>query len=394
MCDKIQMSKVVIESIGVLTPIGFLTKFSEQLFEANTAFSEFQAASEQTYPVARAAPEVEEMVKRLRDERAAYRSLDRSALFSIGAARECLGNRRLEDVGVNIGTSRGTTSSFEDTHTQFLRSGKVPAFTSPVTTLGNLSSWVLHDQGMSGAPLVHAATCTGGLAAVANGMAWLRSGMCKHFLAGASEAPLTPYTLAQMEAIGICGSIQLDYPCQPLASKRHPESGLVVGEGAGMLLLRSLSPEEEPPHGSVEIVEAALASEEPRSRTGVDPSGAGLIRSMGAALRETTPREVDAVITHAPGTKAGEEAELAALRTVFSKSLPPLLSPKWKFGHLFGASALLSIAAAFTFFRKQRLLETPYDTLYQESSPERLERILVNAAGFGGVTGSVLLRYH
>src|SRR5690606_23910564 len=127
-------------------------------------------------------------------------------LFAILASRIAVtaaGWKKGNSIGINIGSSRGATALFEKYHAEYLRCGKTETATSPATTLGNISSWVSYDLKSNGPDISHSVTCSTGLHAILNGCAWLGSGMADKFLAGGSEAALTPFTIAQMNALRI-----------------------------------------------------------------------------------------------------------------------------------------------------------------------------------------------
>ena len=133
-----------------------------------------------------------------------YKSLDPSVLMAILTSRKAVeqaGWDTQSDFGINIGSSRGATSLFENHYQEFLQTGKAQTLASPSTTLGNISSWVAHDLQSTGPELSHSITCSTGLHAVLNGIAWLRAGMSSAFLVGGSEAPLTAFTISQMKAM-------------------------------------------------------------------------------------------------------------------------------------------------------------------------------------------------
>jgi 3-oxoacyl-(acyl-carrier-protein) synthase len=134
-----------------------------------------------------------------------YKHLDKSVVMAILVARNCFENSNFsnKNIGINFGSSRGATTLFEKYHTDFIKEGSVSTFTSPATTLGNISSWVSHDLQINGPEISHSITCSTGLHALLNGIAWLQSGMSNEFLVGASEAPLTPFTLSQMTALKV-----------------------------------------------------------------------------------------------------------------------------------------------------------------------------------------------
>jgi 3-oxoacyl-(acyl-carrier-protein) synthase len=144
-------------------------------------------------------------IQTLRDSDVKYKSLDNSVLYAILASREAVKKAgwHNSNFGVNIGSSRGATQLFEKHHQEFLATGRTPTLTSPTTTLGNISTWVAHDLKSKGPELSHSITCSTALHALLNGIAWLQAGMADRFLVGGSEAPLTAFTIAQMQALKI-----------------------------------------------------------------------------------------------------------------------------------------------------------------------------------------------
>ena len=135
-----------------------------------------------------------------------YKSLDDTVLYAIFASRQAIKNagwNGSDNFGINIGSSRGATHLFETYHEDFLKNNKAKTLSSPTTTLGNISSWVAHDLQTQGPEISHSITCSTALHAMLNGIAWINSGMCDKFLVGGSEAPLTPFTIAQMQALKI-----------------------------------------------------------------------------------------------------------------------------------------------------------------------------------------------
>jgi 3-oxoacyl-(acyl-carrier-protein) synthase len=74
---------------------------------------------------------------------------------------------------------------------------------------------------------------------------------------------------------------------------------------------------------------------------------------------------------------------------VFGNKLPLLTSNKWKVGHTFATSGLLSIELAILMLQNQHFIETPF--YKNQNTTKKLNRILVNAVGFGGNAVSVLI---
>ena len=110
---------------------------------------------------------------------------------------------------------------------------------------------------------------------------------------------------------------------------------------------------------------------------------------MKMALQGHDPDSIDAIILHAPGTLKGDSAEYKAVQKVFGESLPLLTSNKWKIGHSLGASGLLSLELAVMMLEQQVFVPVPY--LPANNSDKPLQKILINAVGFGGNAVSILV---
>ncbi|WP_422857939.1 beta-ketoacyl synthase N-terminal-like domain-containing protein [Flagellimonas sp. S174] len=327
------------------------------------------------------------IVQKLRKSDAKYSSLDDSVLFAILSARKAIedaGWNKKTDFGINIGSSRGATSLFEDYHQEFLKEGNVSTLTSPTTTLGNISSWVAHDLKSSGPTISHSITCSTALHALLNGVAWIQSGMSETFLVGGSEAPLTPFTIAQIQALKIYSRLEGPYPCRALDLDKKRNS-MVLGEGASMACLeRGLKVNR-----LAKIEGIGYATEPLTHNVSISTDAKCFQDSMTMALQGVSPDEIDAIVLHAPGTVKGDLSEYNAIQKVFCNKTPFLTTNKWKVGHTFGASGMLSVEMAILMLQYQEYLQVPFAQQKTPSKP--IEKIMVNAVGFGGNAVSVLL---
>jgi len=213
--------------------------------------------------------------------------------------------------------------------------------------------------------------------------------MVDQFIVGGSEAPLTPFTIAQMKAMRIYATQQGEYPCKALDLHKK-ENTMVLGEAAACFLLSKKNSK----NSLAKITGYGTAIEKLSSATSVSLNGDCLQRSMEKALENVNLEEVDAIITHSPGTIKGDKAEFAAIEEVFGNEYPVLCNNKWQLGHTLGASSALSISMALEMFEKETIYEIPYlDVNF--TNPRNLPRIphkiLINATGFGGNAVSLLL---
>ncbi|HET9958745.1 MAG TPA: beta-ketoacyl synthase N-terminal-like domain-containing protein [Polyangiaceae bacterium] len=327
-----------------------------------------------------------------------YARLDPSVLFAILATREALATKpELESFAVCLGSSRGATERLEQTHRDFLNHGEVKPATSPTTTLGNLSSNVARDRFGPNVSVELSSACTSSLHAVLFGYAYLRAGLGAACLVGGAEAPLTPFTLAQLDALGLLNrDLESATPCRPLsgAASATPESTMnrmVLGEGACVLLLQRLPRSEAARRGALaEIVGIGSALEKTPHPASMSADGQALQQAMRAALAAQVAA-VDAVVVHAPGTARGDKAELAALAKVFGSHVPPLCSNKWQLGHTFGASGAFGIDFALALLAGAVPATAPFPSALSQPTGA-VRRVLVNGAGFGGTAVSVLLQ--
>jgi 3-oxoacyl-(acyl-carrier-protein) synthase len=92
---------------------------------------------------------------------------------------------------------------------------------------------------------------------------------------------------------------------------------------------------------------------------------------------------------HAPGTVKGDLTEYKAIESVFGESLPLLTTNKWKIGHTFGASGILSMELAVMMMRNNTFIDVPFVKVQIQTKP--IKKVLVNAVGFGGNAVSILL---
>jgi len=379
-------SPVYITSIASVSPLG---KTSEEIWERYKDPKHLISSHDFNGMDGYAAflpKKLKEEIAQFRDSKPHFRNLDESVLFAVFASREAVkrsGWSSGGNIGINIGSSRGATQLFEKYHASFLNTKKAEILASPSTTLGNISSWVAQDLQSSGPEISHSVTCSTGLHAVLNGIAWLQAGMADKFLVGGSEAALTPFTIAQMKAMKIYASQNLDFPCRALEMGKTRNS-MVLGEAAGVLCL-----EKNPENCIAKIGGIGYATEKLKHSVSISANAQCFQKSMKMAVGAIPLDEIDAVVMHAPGTQKGDKAEVNAILEVFGEQHPALTSNKWKIGHTFGASGILSLELAILMLQHQEFIPVPFSEF--QKSPNHLRNILVNAVGFGGNAVSVLV---
>ncbi|WP_162126617.1 beta-ketoacyl synthase N-terminal-like domain-containing protein [Flavobacterium phycosphaerae] len=380
-------TKIAITSLASLSPLGHTPDeiWNEYLSPKTLIAAKAFDGKEQL--VATLPERIRTEIQALRNEDSKYKALDETVLMAILTSRKAIadaGWQRGDDFGINIGSSRGATRLFEKHHLEFIETGKTATLSSPTTTLGNISSWVAHDLKSQGPEISHSITCSTALHAVLNAAAWLQSGMASKFLVGGSEAPLTPFTLAQMNALKIYAKENQAYPCRAFDLTKTKNS-MVLGEGAAMACLEL--GEKQNALGYISGI--GFATDELEHNISISEEAQCFQKSMQMALKDTPLETVDAIVMHAPGTVKGDTSEYKAIQKVFGQPLPMLTTNKWKIGHTFGASGILSMELALLMMQHNTFIGVPFG---ETQLPRKdIKKVLINAVGFGGNAVSVLL---
>lgn len=379
--------QISITAIGTISPIGTSISETWKSYENKEHYISSKAFQGKDVWVSKLSKDAKNEIERIRQSDNKYKSLDNSVLFAIYASRQAVkqaGWHANDNFGINIGSSRGATSLFEKYHESFLKHHKSDTLSSPTTTLGNISSWVAHDLQTQGPEISHSITCSTALHSVLNGIAWINSGMCSKFLVGGSEAPLTPFTIAQMQALKIYSKENGEVPCRAL-DVHKTKNTMILGEGASMICLESGTTT----NALAKIVGVGYATEVLKHNISISSDAKCFQKSMQMALGNLKPNTVDVVVMHAPGTIKGDLSELKAIEIIFEKDVPAVTSNKWKIGHTFGASGALSLELAVMMLNTKKFITVPY--IKHQKQPKKIETIMVNAVGFGGNAVSILL---
>ena len=233
--------------------------------------------------------------------------------------------------------------------------------------------------GTPGGVLVSAA-CASGQTAVALAMGELRRGSCRHALVVGADIA-SEFVTSGFAALGALSRTV----CRPYDGDRD---GLTLGEGAGALLLSREGPGMGRLTAAAENCDAAHI-------TSPDLSG----RQLAAVCRQVLEGDLPgAVIGHGTGTVYNDQAEIAALQTVFPGGMPPLFSLKGNFGHILGATGVLQPALGLEFARRRLLppqagllSPMPGANVSRECRAIGRGRILSLNVGFGGLNSALVL---
>jgi nodulation protein E len=275
--------------------------------------------------------------------------LDRFSQFAIVAAREAFtdagfgsGDSAISGAAAIIGTGCGGKQTDEETYLQLYKQGRTRAhpLTIPKGMPSAAASMVSQHLGIKGPVFSIASACASGAHAVTQGRQMILSGLVDVALVGGTDAPFTYGLLKAWEALRVVSN----ETCRPFSRDR---SGMVLGEGAGMLVLECADhAQRRRARIYAELAGCGMSSDAGHiTRPDVD----GIARAISDALAEAglEADAVDYINAHGTGTLANDVAETEALHRVFGKHANSLLvsSTKSMHGHALGAASALELIA-------------------------------------------------
>jgi len=297
------------------------------------------------------------------------RMLDRVSQFAVVAARQALQDSGIDllaadrdRIGVFVGCGMGGSLTMDDGYRTLYgdRSDRIKPFTILAGMHNAPAAWIGIEHGLGGPNLTYSTACSS--SAVAIGEAWLRvaSGSLDVAMAGGSEAPLSLGSLKAWGAMHTLASIDPDdaaTSCKPFSRNR---SGMVLGEGAAMLVLepwdRAVA-RGATIHG--EMLGYGLTTDHGHITR---PSVEGQVSAMRMALKSArlSPADIGAINAHGTGTQANDAVETAAIKAVFDGLAGdiPISATKAMHGHLLGATAALECALSLLAMQQAIALPT------------------------------------
>jgi 3-oxoacyl-[acyl-carrier-protein] synthase II len=404
------MKRVVVTGIGAITAIGSgVDGLWQGILRGQSGIrriTRFDATSFDS----QVAGEVTDFDPLAHFEARRLKRLDRFAQFSLVAAKMALEDSRLPErgaaVGVCTGTALGGVSLAEHQHELYLRQG-LRAVNPALAFLvfgGSGGSHIAIEFGLSGPGNTNSNSCASGAIALGDALRYIRSGHATAMVAGAAEAPLAPLSFGAFDLLRAM-SKRNDEPgraCRPFDAERD---GFVMGEGAAMFVLEEWEhARNRGAHIYAEILGYAC-NNDAYHMLAPRPDGSCAARCMQDALADAKlPAErIDYINAHATGTPLGDSAETLAIKQVFGDRAYkiPVSSTKAFHAHPLGASGAIEAAICCLAFRHNYLpptlnLDRPgpdcdLDYIPNVGREARVDYILSNSFGFGGINASLVL---
>ncbi len=409
-----QRRRVVITGIGAITPIGLTVSGLREGLRAERSavgpVTRFDPSPWRT----KIAAQINDFSPGDHLEKKRSARLDRFGQFSVVAARMALADGALdlahEDrdrVGAMMGTALGGVGAAEVEVHNFLREGVHGVDPSIALKVfgGAASCNIAIELGVSGPNSTNAMSCASGTIAIGDALRAIRDGYADIMLAGGAEAPLAPLSFGAFAIIRAM-STRNDDPSTASRPFDRGRDGFVMGEGAAVLLLE----EHDRAIARGARIYAELigygTTNDAHHMTAPRPDGRQAARAMSLALADADvhPHEIGYVNAHGSSTPLNDPTETLAMKQVFGEHAATLevSSTKGYYGHALGASGAFESAISALAIHDEWLpptlnLVTPADGCDLDYIPgagraARVEHVLTNSFGFGGINAALVLR--
>jgi minimal PKS ketosynthase (KS/KS alpha) len=348
------------------------------------------------------------------------RRSDRYVQFALAAAAEALAESGLEldddelldRTGVVMGTAVGGTTALEQEYVVASESGRDwlvdPDCTSPFLYQALMPSSLAADlacaYGTHGPAQVLSSGCTSGIDSVGYAFQLVQDGEADVVLAGASDSPISPVTVASFDAIKATSPDNSD-PAHASRPFDRDRKGFILGEGCAVLVLEEL----EHARRRDAPVYCEIAGYATRGNayhmTGLRPDGVEMAEAIRDSMAQARldPEGLDYVNAHGSSTKQNDRHETAAYKRALGEAAyrVPVSSIKSMIGHSLGAIGSLELAACALAIRHgvvpptanwaARDPECDLDYTPNVAREGRIRAALSVGSGFGGFQSAMVL---
>jgi 3-oxoacyl-[acyl-carrier-protein] synthase II len=280
--------------------------------------------------------------------------MDRFSHFSIAATQHALDDSRVEclqkrsDIGVILGTSVGGIYSHEMTCSNFFTQGyaSVSPLAIPVIMHNAAACNIARQFGFTGNNYTISTACSSASNAIGEAYRCIKHGYSEMIVTGGADATLSPVFLSAWNKLRVLSEHNDDptKACKPFSKNRN---GFVIGEGAGILILESLSSAKK---RNAKIYAEIIGYGNTNDAHHLTfPNMEQQVQAVRMAMAEAglTPEQIDYINAHGTGTKANDKVETETIKTVFGKHACsiPISSIKPVIGHTLGASGAMELIA-------------------------------------------------
>lgn len=406
--------RVVVTGIGALTPIG-LTKTGlwEGLQRRKSAVRSITRFDPSIFR-SRNAAEINDYIPTDHLDQKRAKRLDRFAQFSVVTARMALDDAELDlsrenrdRIGSTMGTALGGIAYAEGQLAHFLEGGlRAVDATLALAVFGGASSCnIAIEMGVTGPNSTNAMSCASGTIAIGDSFRMIRDGYADVMITGGAEAPLAPLCFGAFALIRSM-STRNDDPQTASRPFDRDRDGFVMAEGSAVLILEEMSRAQSRGAQIYAEIIGYGTSNDAYHMTAPRPDGSQAARCMQMALDDAhvLPTEIDYINTHGSSTPLNDSTETLAIKTVFGDHAHRLAlsGTKGYYGHALGASGAIEAAICSLALQNEWLPPTlnlavaddacDLNFLPGDGMRVRVEHVLSNSFGFGGINASLVMR--
>lgn len=395
--------RVVITGLGAITAIGHTAEESwAAALAGQPGTGPFTLLKKEDH-ITGTICEVKDFVPENYMDRRDARRRDRYQQLATVAARQAMAQAQLpitadgsHRIGLILGTGVGGIRTLVEQGQIFMENGlrRISPFAITMIMPNGAAGMLAIDYGIHGPTTTITTACASASDAIGHAYRAIRSGDIDAALTGGSESIMATVAIAGFERAGATSRKSQHTP-QPFDKNRD---GLVVGEGAGMLVLESL--EHAQARGAAILAELCGYGQTTDAFHITAPSegGSGAARAIRIALEEAgiAPEEVSYISAHGTATELNDSNETAAIKAAFGEHAYNLgvSSTKSMTGHVMGGTGAIESVFCTLAIRDQMMpptinYETPdpecdLDYIPNVARPATVNVCVNNAFGFGG----------
>lgn len=339
-------------------------------------------------------------------EKREVRRIDRFQQFGIAAAQQAIHQAGLEvepeeagRASVIISSAVSGILSIEEAMLVFLERGprRVSPFIIPKFMSNGAAGLVSIENGFKGPTFSLASACASGSDAIGQAALMISAGTVDAAVAGGSDAVISRIGVSGFDRMGAMSRRNEEYTSTPAPFDKDRD-GLVMGEGAGVIVLEDL--ERARARGSEILAELVGYSSTSDSYHITAPAedGAGGAAAMAGAMEMAgvSPDQVDYINAHGTATPLNDRSETRAIKAAFGEAAydVPVSSTKSMTGHMMGATGALEAIFCIQAIRNDIIPPTIHyrtpdpecdlDYVPNEARQVKVDVAISNAFGFGG----------
>lgn len=407
------MERVVITGMGAVTPIGNnVNDYWDGLLSGRNGVAPITKFNAEGYKASVAAEVKDFDPSDVIDKRDA-RHMDMYCQYAVAAADEAMKQAGLTDgafdpfrAGTLIASGIGGIETIGREQTKMLERGpsRVSPFCIPMI-IGNMASaHVSMRHGLKGSSLSPVSACASGTHAVGEGMRAIRHGYLDIAVVGGAESAIAPIAVAGFANMhALSSETDPERACRPFDAGRN---GFVMGEGAGVLVLESLSHARARGARILAEVSGYGTTSDAYHITSPDPTGEGPMKAMLMAIEDggLEPSDIDYINAHGTSTPVNDACETNAIKLALGDYARQVLvsSTKSMTGHLLGAAGAIEAIACTLAVQNDMVPPTIHyempdkacDLNYVPNTAVKAEvrASMSNSLGFGGHNATIVIK--